>query len=98
MAEIAEYVTAGARLLDEKKPGWHKKVKITTLDVADGGQCPLGQLYTTYWAGRDSLDLNVIGSYRHGFVASGRHDVNIDEEYRELTRLWKDEIRARRAK
>lgn len=38
-------VTKGATLLDKILPGWHKKVKLSELEMSSGFHCMMGQLF-----------------------------------------------------
>ncbi len=51
MSTIRERVEAGAKLLDEKVPGWREKIDLDSLDVGNHSSCILGQLYGEYSAG-----------------------------------------------
>jgi hypothetical protein len=42
---IQKRVTAGAALLDEKMPGWYKKIDLDSLELSDERHCVLGQLF-----------------------------------------------------
>lgn len=53
-----DYVTAGAKLLDEKCPGWVQRIDLDNLIMASCHQCVLGQLYQNYWNGCDKLGLS----------------------------------------
>ena len=44
MAELRPKVLAGARFLDKKKPNWHKKVDLSTLNLSEPCHCILGQV------------------------------------------------------
>jgi hypothetical protein len=41
----AAAVGRGAALLDAKMPGWWHKINLRTLDLANGNQCVLGQVF-----------------------------------------------------
>jgi hypothetical protein len=49
ITNLKRRVEKGATLLDEKRPGWWRKIKVTDLDVADTRRCILG------WAFQDAL-------------------------------------------
>lgn len=62
-------VERGARLLDEKNPGWYKRIQLSRLDMGNGRYCILGQLYYTYLDGQWKLGLSDWkGCAKHGFV------------------------------
>lgn len=63
-----EAAAKGAALLDERMPGWHARIDLDRLDLADGKQCVLGQLFpepitVTRWQeyGHLSLDSALTG-------------------------------------
>lgn len=94
-------VQRGAKLLDEKSPGWAYKVRISKLDLAAVTKCIIGQVFTegarndftTYTRGLRQLGLV-------GFNAEVKHGFNATDgdTFPKLTELWKDEVRKRRGK
>lgn len=103
----------GAKMLDEKMPGWHKfpGIDIDTLNMDSTYNCVIGQLFPEYGyicgveklSGRSyGLD-EMSGFYRfverHGFDAPAK--VYASEFYGMyfdvLQRVWTDEIMNRRA-
>lgn len=90
----------GAKLLDKALPGWHRKVKITQLDMSypfyygDCG-CVLAQAYGSYNNGLQELDIDTLtdADSKLGFNAS-TDNYNFDE----LNTAWKEQIRERRGK
>lgn len=82
--DLAERVQRGAKLLDEKSPGWAAKVALDRLDMFSDCGCVLGQIYGLYSRGLDALGLESgmnlgFNSFRMGLLAD----------------LWRAEIRAR---
>jgi hypothetical protein len=51
MSNVAERVSAGIALLDEKAPGWRDKINLATLNIRNTRECILGQVFKT---GEDS--------------------------------------------
>ena len=45
LATFTERVQSGARLLDEKMPGWHDLIDIDRLDLENTENCVLGQVF-----------------------------------------------------
>lgn len=43
--QVTERVEAGAEFLDKKKPGWHKLIDISELDIESGNSCICGQVF-----------------------------------------------------
>lgn len=99
----AERAAKGAAFLDEKVPGWFRRVKIRPLDLGDECRCVLGQL----WEGDSSgvnpyMDqakkLGISVNSTRGAVALGfdRSVKGGSVEYAALTEAWRDLIRVRR--
>ena len=68
-------VQKGARLLDERMPGWEGKINLLTLNIKDCHQCILGQLYGEYSEGLKRIfDEGEVWSERfaHGFSHAGQ--------------------------
>ena len=42
-ASVAERVAAGARWLDEHRPGWDREIDLGRLDIRDECNCVIGQ-------------------------------------------------------
>ncbi len=95
----------GAKLLDRKRPGWHKEVKPESLRMQSCYSCVLGQLYGFYFAGLEPV-LGRIKTYekrtrqehRHGFILTSDDQSykTYNEEYEALAEAWKAEILRRR--
>jgi hypothetical protein len=45
MERARERVTLGAALLDRERPGWRDEINLDVLNLADTGDCVLGQLF-----------------------------------------------------
>ena len=60
----------GAKLLDEKSPGWAKRVHLRSIDMSDPFYCVLGQRYGTYSDGLLELNLESREEISHGFLVS----------------------------
>lgn len=93
----------GAHLLDERMPGWAKRINPATLDMGSGCQCVLGQTYGEYEDGVQTLDLGAAYMFpkdqsppvvHHGFFAEG---VVGERDWRGLSAAWLEQI-AERAK
>lgn len=85
--------SVGARLLDEKHPGWAGEVDLDKLDMRHGNRCVLGLVYGSYENGLRVLGLSGDRetTNTHGFHAfHGR-------SYERLDRVWKKEIASRRS-
>lgn len=65
MSIIAERVSAGIALLDEKVPNWRDKIDLSTLDLRNTDKCVLGQIFkgadgscmSGYFTGCEILDI-----------------------------------------
>lgn len=105
-AQIKRRATKGAAFLDEKNPGWCKKIKLEELELANGDHCVLGQLYGTYVKGGELLfstsledegfgKLNHHGS-RYGFFTSTHSSLDDNHQvYDILQEQWIKEIQKR---
>lgn len=92
---LKDYVSAGAELLDRKRPDWFLRVNLDKLDLGSGYECVLGQLYGAYASGVDRLELDWDADEptRLGFSAHGLPGGDLN--YPELTELWLDQIQYR---
>lgn len=85
-------VERGAALLDERAPGWATKVDLETFVLADCKRCVLGQVFFSYFNGRDTLGLSMHEGTEHGFDVYGR-DTHL---YAPLEQDWRLAILSRR--
>lgn len=76
-------IERGAKLLDERAPGWRSRIDLETLDMRDGACCILGQVYLDYSTGITSLDLWRRPSTRDRGFATAK-----GERYSDLTAAW----------
>lgn len=106
-------VAEGAALLDEKKPGWERRLDLEILDIRDGQRCITAQLSgmrngVHSWAdGMKALGLTPGdgGTYvSHGFNAESGdayedegESYDQDDAYAALNRLWRELIKGRLA-
>jgi hypothetical protein len=84
-------------MLDERKPGWWEKVNPLTLNIGSSDNCVLGQLYGSYWPGRQALIENkeeFTWSANHGFAASATFD-NYGQRIDSLNSEWRAVIEER---
>jgi hypothetical protein len=64
-------VARGVALLDETVPDWRQRIDVETLDMTDGTQCVVGQVFAAaYWygLGRLGLDEGSWDSHDYGFI------------------------------
>ncbi len=90
MSAIAERVARGAALLDEKIPGWDKRIDLKTLNLGSCTECIVGQT-RFYEVGYDSaygFDI-IFEDERRGPAAPHLYD--------DLTAAWRELIESRRA-
>jgi len=67
-AEVKARVEQGMALLQVKfGEDWVEHINCETLDLSDGAECVLGQLYDSYDEGTDVLGLDQWGAANHGF-------------------------------
>jgi hypothetical protein len=95
---IKDRIARGAKLLDEKVPGWIDKINLEELNLEDICDCVVGQAFPdqsycsvicdVLWP--DLKDNTAILLIDHGFAIDGYPGYHI------LTQKWKDYIRERR--
>ena len=96
-------VRAGMAVLDKSVPDWHWRINIDTLDLAHNCRCVCGQLYGRFSTGVMAL-LPLLPDFAiwhpndtaaaHGFLA--RAGWLGSDAYPKLTRIWREEILAKR--
>ena len=100
-----ERVQRGAAYLDDVDPGWHERVDPSTLELADGSACILGQLHGDFRLGLGRSHLINLSSAPRGSLSpvaygfkctSDVPDEVQDRDYRMLNRAWREAIRERR--
>ena len=95
---LSRRVTKGARLLDEKRPGWADEIDVESLDLSNDCQCVLGQLHGYFTTGVLRLWPE---RYIDACSAAAGHGFNGDygqakrEEDALLTAAWKRRIATR---
>ena len=97
---IKQRVALGARILDEKCPGWREKIDLANFALTGCRQCVLGQLYGLYTNGIH--ELGICDAAICGFVWEDQNMVSNVEpasrarnkvlEIQSLTEAWKREI------
>lgn len=93
-ADFARRVARGTKWLDKNHKGWAQKIAVSSLDMAEGPSCVLGQMFGGFWHAIDDLKLLTIAQSQHlGFVFSDEHDT--PECWSALTELWLLRIRRR---
>ncbi len=98
-------VRAGAALLDAEEPGWREQISSSTLELADGSRCILGQLHGEFrrglfrariWDGSSAHTGKLLGSASPedlGFFAiTSEGERMADLDYAFLTRAWREEL------
>jgi hypothetical protein len=85
-------VQAGAKLLDEKRPGWPQGINTERLNVSNTLDCVLGQVYGHFDTGLGDLGLDWVENedepYGFSLPLFRREEVT----YAALTDAWRDEI------
>lgn len=103
-------VRKGIKFLNEREPGWRKRIDLNTLDVANCAKCVLGQLYGEYGTGVHKLfpelgrEFNYLGGVlgEHGFTTQASADchrmiLNGDRDrWDRLTAAWRTELAPRK--
>src|SRR5512139_25363 len=98
--KINRRAARGAKLLDEKRPGWHRVIDLGILDIQDLCNCVLGQqdgyhdMIHEFFGGADDLYKQVV---RHGFdISEKAYDKeNVNERFHTLSAAWRREITER---
>lgn len=101
---VRERVRRGAEYLDERDPGWHRRIDPNVLELGSGDHCVLGQLHGEFRLGLGRSGMLSLSSapraslspVAHGFKCVG----GVSEEwqardYELLTRAWRIAIRQR---
>lgn len=90
MAGMREQVQRSAKMLDKKKPGWAKKIKLKDFAIESNENCILGQLSDGKpFQLADELDMTSDEILvKKGFMN--------DTSNPNLNEYWKDEIRTRK--
>lgn len=96
---IATRVQRGMQTLDKAKPGWHRRISLMDLNIAQSNNCALGQIYGSYGDGRYALGMSAQQAKEQGFQAHYRFpllaDAQVDAEFAALTAEWQRQILAR---
>lgn len=101
---VGERVRRGAEYLDERDPGWHRRIDPSTLDLGSGDRCVLGQLHGEFRLGLGRSGMISLSSapraslspVAYGFTCvDGVPEEWQARDYDLLTQAWRDEIRAR---
>lgn len=72
---MKENVIRGAKLLDNVKPEWYNQIDLEALNILDGCNCILGQLYGSYVGGYVKTNLTGPNDrVRHGFIRANESD------------------------
>ena len=73
--DLRTRIERGAKLLDERAPGWRERIDLDRLDMGGCFDCVLGQLFGGYSTGADALGLHLPTDSSLGF------DVDAMEQY-----------------
>jgi hypothetical protein len=87
-------VKNGIRLLDEKVPGWAKRINLAKLDMESCHNCILGQLFGLYETGLYAIGAvisNTKENTEEGFFCHKEEDSD------KLKEVWRTEIKKRQA-
>ena len=92
----------GASFLDEEKPGWFSLIDLDKLNMGDGNNCVVGQLFkdagrdyddSSYFVGVEEMHIGETGlpdEYTLGFML--KWTVGSSRNWKLLTDAWKIEI------
>lgn len=93
-------VIKGAAVLDASAPRlWREMIDLNTLDLSDGEDCVLGQVFGTYVDGLTALELPEDEAEEHGFYlactrSSDDSECECGRDYPALTQAWLDYLNA----
>jgi hypothetical protein len=90
--DYADCAAAGARFLDERRPGWAGRIDLDRLALIDECDCILGQLDGTYDRGLAALGLTLSEEVLLGFLPGFDSEWSWDQ----LDAAWTAEISKRR--
>jgi nucleoside 2-deoxyribosyltransferase len=90
--DYAARAAAGARFLDERRPGWAGRIDMDRLALIDDCDCILGQLDGTYDRGLAELGLTLRDESLLGFISDNISAWSWDQ----LDAAWTAEIGKRR--
>ncbi len=94
-AYMAERVANGIALLDREGPeGWRERIDCDSLDLADGCNCVLGQVYGDFWpaiAAFAPTETRDAFSVAHAFAVSWEANASesLPDRYAPLTAAWR---------
>lgn len=91
---IAERVAAGATFLDEREPGWWRRIDVDRLSISDSCNCILGQLAGGFGDGMDQYDVWSAGGIAD--VDMGFYWGIVPDDIDDLTFEWRRLITERR--
>lgn len=83
MTRIPKNVQRGADLLDDRLPGWRKRVNPNHLDLGNTCNCVLGQTLGDYGEAVELLGLTQAESRKFGFTTFGH------QSFDSLTKAWR---------
>jgi hypothetical protein len=101
---VRERVRQGAEYLDERDPGWHRRIDPDTLELGSGDRCVLGQLHGEFRLGLGRSGVLSLSSAPRASLSPVAHGFkcveDVSEEwqardYELLTKAWRAAIRAR---
>jgi hypothetical protein len=99
---FADRVKRGASFLDEEKPGWFNLIDLDKLNMGDGSDCVIGQLFkdvdldykeSAYFFGVEEMHIGESGwpnEYTLGFMLDWK--MGNSRNWELLTDAWKIEI------
>lgn len=101
---VRDRVRRGAEYLDERDPGWHRRIDPSALELESGDRCVLGQLHGEFrlGLGRSGM-LNLSSAPRaslspvaHGFkCVEGVSEEWQARDYELLTKAWRAAVQTR---
>lgn len=89
---LKQRVERGAALLDKRHPEWCKRIDLVKLNMRDGHQCVLGQVYGHFGNGLTELHIQ---AWRYGFIPTTKSIADENSDYARLKPLWRKAVEAR---
>ncbi|MDO8582779.1 MAG: hypothetical protein Q7R63_02180 [bacterium] len=95
LSNICRRSHAGATLLDKRVPKWYRRINTKDLYIAGCKNCVLGQLFSRYDLGLQSLNITNQEAIALGMYAGVRKARKREHRYLALTSEWRARIAER---
>lgn len=100
LEDLRRRAERGALLLDARLPGWHQRLNLNALRMANSCRCVLGQLHGNYGLGLDAVEAphflreDARGEFavEHGFTLPDEPDWWHADGWVLLRQAWAEEV------